>query len=74
MDDSSRTGESKLALKWNIDPTLRSWNSHHHDVDAAADDDEIKTVFFSQILSCSQSGDHPETNLTKFGYKSDMKV
>jgi hypothetical protein len=29
---------------------------------------------FSHILSCSQSGDHPEENLTKFGYKSDMKV
>jgi hypothetical protein len=25
-------------------------------------------------LSCSQSGDHPENNLTKFGYMLDMKV
>jgi hypothetical protein len=49
MDDSSRTGESKLALKWNIYPTKRSWNSDHHDLDAADDDDEIKTVFFSKF-------------------------
>ncbi len=26
------------------------------------------------ILSCSQSGDHPENNLAKFGYMLDMKV
>jgi hypothetical protein len=49
MDDSSRNGESKLALKWNIYPTKRSWNSDHHDLDAADDDDEIKTVFFPKF-------------------------
>jgi hypothetical protein len=27
-----------------------------------------------RILSCSQSGDHPENNLAKFGYMLDMKV
>jgi len=27
-----------------------------------------------RILWCSQSGDHPENNLTKFGYMIDMKV
>jgi hypothetical protein len=26
------------------------------------------------MLSCSQSGDHPENNLAKFGYMLDMKV
>ncbi len=30
--------------------------------------------FLLRILRCSQSGDHPENDLTKFGYTPDMKV
>jgi hypothetical protein len=32
------------------------------------------SVFFCPILWCSESDDHPLENLTKFGYKPDMKV
>jgi hypothetical protein len=30
--------------------------------------------FLLRILLCSQSGDHPENNLAKFGYILDIKV
>jgi hypothetical protein len=30
--------------------------------------------FLLRILWCSQSGDHPENSLAKFGYILDMKV
>jgi hypothetical protein len=30
--------------------------------------------FLLRILWCSQSGDHPENNLAKFGYMLDMRV
>jgi hypothetical protein len=32
------------------------------------------TLLTAEFLNCSQSGDHPETNLAKFGYILDMKV
>jgi len=34
----------------------------------------IKPGSFLRILWCSQSGDHPENNLAKFGYILDMKI
>jgi hypothetical protein len=32
------------------------------------------TPLTAEFVNCSQSGDHPETNLAKFGYILDMKV
>jgi hypothetical protein len=34
----------------------------------------IKPGSLLRILWCSQSGDHPEKNLAKFGYILDMKI
>jgi len=34
----------------------------------------IKPGSLLRILWCSQSGDHPENNLAKFGYILDMKI
>ncbi len=31
-------------------------------------------LFFSSILRCSQTGNHPQEDLAKFGYRPDMKV
>ncbi len=34
----------------------------------------MRQEFFLRILWCSQSGDHSQNDLAKFGYKLDMKV
>jgi hypothetical protein len=34
----------------------------------------MKGFHLVRILCCSQSGNHPENNLAKFGYILDMKV
>jgi hypothetical protein len=39
-----------------------------------ADWDPLRAGFLLRILWCSQSGNHQETNLAKFGYTLDMKV
>jgi hypothetical protein len=34
----------------------------------------FRAGFLLRILLCSQSGDHPENNLAKFGYILDIKL
>jgi hypothetical protein len=34
----------------------------------------LQAGFLLRILWCNQSGNHPESNLAKFGYILDMKV
>jgi hypothetical protein len=35
---------------------------------------ESQPMVFLSILWCNQSGDHPQEDLDKFGYKQDLKI
>jgi len=53
---------------------LKNWQMHKGKNSNLVKNYTQKGFCFLQFLLCRQTGDHPQEDLAKFGYRSDAKV